>query len=67
MLAPFVEWLRENGLSDRIVINNLTTVFNVKENKARLGVGVGGMLTTQQEKVLDFFYSDPAFGGYIEV
>lgn len=63
--APFMEWLGEQKLSQRLVLNRLKETFNIKEARGRLGAGTAR--GTQQEMCLEFWYADPVFDGFIEV
>lgn len=49
--APFVRWLRENELSDRLVLQEMARQFNMKEIRGRLGAGTPFL--TAIEPVLD--------------
>lgn len=59
---PFIEWLRDNDLSDRLILQELTKQFGMIEIKGR--VGVGTPYQTQSEPVLDFDTRHPGFSSW---
>lgn len=63
--TPFIEWLAEQKLSQRLVLQKLKNTFNIKEVRGRLGAGTAR--GTMQEACLEFWYGDPVFNGYIEI
>lgn len=63
--APFCEWLDEQALSRKLVIEHLTNNFNVKEIRGRLASGTPKV--TMSELCLEFYYGDPVFKGFIEI
>jgi len=63
--APFMDWLAEQKLSQRLVLQKLKNTFNIKEVRGRLGAGTAR--GTMQEVCLEFWYGDPVFNGYIEI
>jgi hypothetical protein len=59
MKAPFVEWMKEQDLSTKVMLKELKERFAVTEARGRLGSGT--TFATQLEAVLDLDGNDPAF------
>lgn len=57
--AKFVEWLREEKLSDRMILQEMRKQTGMNEVRGRLGAGTP--YTTQPELVLDFNLQHPWF------
>lgn len=63
--APFFDFLRQEQVSQRITMKQLTMGYNVKQLRA--GLCAGTPFKTHQEWCLEFYYGDPVFRDIIGV